>query len=152
MDLQRSSIKGRVLAEDDPQLQDALGQIYETIERPRCLCVPGGVEMYVARHRRFVVKRMPETGNRHAPICASYELEAQQSGLGELLGEAVVEREPGKVGLSSEQVTQADAQQRMVVDQHDTGAVLTGRHRRFDLSGGRPLPTGLVGCRRYEFG
>lgn len=99
MDLQRFSIKGRVLAEDDPQLQDALGQIYETIERPRCLCVPGGVEMYVARHRRFVVKRMPETGNRHAPICASYEPEAQQSGLGELLGEAVEEREPGKVEL-----------------------------------------------------
>lgn len=99
MDLRRYSIKGRVLAEDDPRLQDALAQVYETPERPRCLCVPGGVEMYVARHRRFVVKRMPETGNQHITACPSFEPDAQQSGLGELLGEAVVEREVGKVEL-----------------------------------------------------
>lgn len=99
MDLQRLSIKGRVVMENDPRLQDVLGEIYETPERPRCLCVPGGVEMYVARHRQFVVKRMPDTGNRHAPVCSSYEPEAQQSGLGELLGEAVLEREPGRVDL-----------------------------------------------------
>lgn len=99
MELQRLSIKGRVLTEDDPQLQDALAQVYETPERPRCLCMPGGVEMYVARHRQFVVKRMPDTGNLHAPVCPSYEPEALQSGLGELLGEAVLEREPGKVEL-----------------------------------------------------
>ena len=99
MDLQRYSIKGRVLADDDPQLQDALAQIYETPERPRCLCVPGGIEMYLARHRQLVVKRMPDTGNRHAPACPAFEPEAQQSGLGELLGEAVLEREPGKVEL-----------------------------------------------------
>lgn len=99
MDAQRFSIKGRVLGEGDPQLQDALAGVYETPERPRCLCVQGGIEMYVARHRQFVVKRMPETGNRHAPACPSYEPEARQSGLGELLGEAVLEREPGKVEL-----------------------------------------------------
>jgi hypothetical protein len=99
MDLQRLSIKGRVLTENDPRLQEVLAEIYETPERPRCLCVPGGVEMYVARHRQFVIKRMPDTGNRHAPVCPSYEPEAQQSGLGELLGEAVLEREPGKVEL-----------------------------------------------------
>ena len=99
MGAQRFSIKGCVLSEDDPQLQDALARIHETPERPRCLCVRGGIEMYVARHRRFVVKRMPDTRNRHAPACPSYEPEAQQSGLGELLGEAVLEREPGKVEL-----------------------------------------------------
>ncbi len=97
--LQQFSVKGRVLAEDDPQLQDALALLHETPERPRCLCVPGGVEMYVAHHRRFLVKRMPETGNKHAPACTSYEPEAHQSGLGELLGEAVLEQEPGKVEL-----------------------------------------------------
>ena len=102
MDLQRLSIKGRVLAEGAPQLQDALAQIYETPERPRCLCVPGGIEMYVARHRQFVVKRMPETGNQHYPGCASYEPDVQQSGLGELIGVAVLEREPGKVELRVE--------------------------------------------------
>ena len=99
MEAQRLSIKGRVLATDDPQLQDALARVYETPERPRCLCVPGGVEMYVAHHRGFVVKRMPATGGRHHPACPSFEFEAQQSGLGELIGEAVLEREPGRVEL-----------------------------------------------------
>ncbi|MDE2298463.1 MAG: DUF1173 domain-containing protein [Burkholderiales bacterium] len=99
MEVQRLHIKGRVLATDDPQLQEALAHVHDTPERPRCLCVPGGVEMYVARHRVFVVKRMPDTGSRHDPACPSFEPEAQQSGLGELIGEAVLEREPGKVEL-----------------------------------------------------
>ncbi len=99
MDAQRLSIKGRVLMADDPRLQDALAEVHDTPERPRCLCVPGGIDMYVARHRQFVLKRMPETGSQHAPACPSFEPEAQQSGLGELLGDAVIEREPGKVEL-----------------------------------------------------
>lgn len=76
--------ESRVLTVDDPQLQDALAAVHETPERPRCLCVVGGVEMYVARHRQFVVKRMPETGGLHHPSCASYEPEAQQSGLAQV--------------------------------------------------------------------
>jgi uncharacterized protein DUF1173 len=100
MEIQRFSINGRVLPVDDPQLQSALAQIYEMPERPRCLCVPGGVELYVAHHhRRFVAKRMPESGNRHHPNCPSYEPDVQQSGLGELMGEAVLESEPGNVEL-----------------------------------------------------
>lgn len=99
MDSQRFAIKGRVIGADDPQLQEALAHVYETPERPRCLCVPGGVEMYVARHRQFVVKRMPDSGSAHHPGCPSYEPEVQQSGLGELVGEAVLESEPGRVEL-----------------------------------------------------
>ncbi len=99
MDIQRFSIKGNVLGVDDPRLQAALAQIHETPERPRCLCVPGGVEMYVAHHRQFVVKRMPETGSQHHPGCPSYEPELQQSGLGELVGEAVLESALGSIEL-----------------------------------------------------
>lgn len=99
MDTQRLSVKGRVLRMDDPQVQDSLAQVHDTPERPRCLCVPGGVEMYVARHRQFVVKRMPDTGSRHHPACPSYEPEFRQSGLGELVGEAVLETESGSVEL-----------------------------------------------------
>lgn len=99
METQRFAIKGRVIAVDDPQLQAALAQVYDTPERPRCLCVPGGVEMYVALHRQFMVKRMPESGSTHHPGCPSYEPEFQQSGLGELVGEAVLESEPGRVEL-----------------------------------------------------
>lgn len=99
MDGQRFAIKDRVIGADDPQLQDALAQVYDTPERPRCLCMPGGVEMYVARHSQFVVKRMPDSGSVHHPGCPSYEPEIQQSGLGELVGEAVLEPEPGRVEL-----------------------------------------------------
>jgi hypothetical protein len=93
MDTQRLSIRGRILEPDDPAIQDALSAVYETPERPRCLCVPGGVEMYVAFHRRYLAKRMPDTGSQHHPSCVSFEPSPQQSGLGELLGDAVLESE-----------------------------------------------------------
>jgi hypothetical protein len=99
MDIQRFFIKGSVFGADDPKFQGVLAQVHETPERPRCLCVPGGIEMYVAHHRQFVVKRMPETGNQHHPGCPSYEPELQQSGLGELVGEAVLESELGSIEL-----------------------------------------------------
>ena len=59
----------------------------------------GRREMYVARHRQFVVKRMPDSGSVAPSGCPSYEPEVQQSGLGELVGEAVLESEPGRVEL-----------------------------------------------------
>lgn len=99
MDAQRFSIKGRVFNADDAQLQAALAQIHETSERPRCLCVSGGIEMYVAYHQKFIVKRMPETGSLHQPGCPSFEPALQQSGLGELIGDAVLETSCGNVEL-----------------------------------------------------
>lgn len=93
MDTQRLSIRGRTLESDDPSLQDALSAVYEAPVRPRCLCAPGGVEMYVAFHRRYLAKRMPDTGYQHHPACPSFEPSPQQSGLGELVGDAVLESE-----------------------------------------------------------
>jgi hypothetical protein len=55
--------------------------------------------MYIAKHRLFVVKRMPETGGLHSPICPSYEPDPQVSGLGELTGTAVINRSPECVEL-----------------------------------------------------
>jgi hypothetical protein len=99
MEEQRFFIKGRLYSATDLQWQEALGRIHETPERPRCMCIRGGVEMYVARHRQYVVKRMPGTGSRHHPTCACYEPEYGQSGLGELMGDAVIERSPESVEL-----------------------------------------------------
>jgi hypothetical protein len=99
MEEQRFYIKGQTYNAADARLQDALARIYETPERPRCLCMQGGIEMYVAKHKLFVIKRMPGTGNQHHPTCPSYELEYQQSGLGELIGEAVIEHTPEMVEL-----------------------------------------------------
>jgi hypothetical protein len=99
VDGQRFAIGGRVVDADDPQLQHLLAQAYEAPGRPRCLCVVGGVEMYVAFHRHFQIKRMPETGDRHHPACPSYEPAPAMSGLGELVGEAVVQLDPARVEL-----------------------------------------------------
>lgn len=56
------------------------------------MCRVEGVEMYVARHGDgYIVKRMPDTGSRHTPNCPSYEPPAEFSGLGQLLGSAIIE-------------------------------------------------------------
>jgi hypothetical protein len=51
--------------------------------------------MYVARltrpHDGYIVKRMPNTGQLHAITCPSYELPADHSGLGAMLGSAIAE-------------------------------------------------------------
>src|SRR5437660_5475330 len=99
MEGQRFSIKGRTYTSRDPSLQDALARVYDTAERPRCTCQRGGIEMYVAKHRLYVVKRMPDTGHQHHATCVSYEPELGQSGLGELIGEAIIERSPESIEL-----------------------------------------------------
>jgi hypothetical protein len=99
MEAQRFSVLGRVLSNTDVQWQQVLSRVYDSAERPRCLCVPGGIEMYVAHHRHYQVKRMPDTGSRHHPGCPSYEMPAQLSGLGPLLGEAVLETAGAGVSL-----------------------------------------------------
>ena len=76
----RYLIAGRVVDEDDASLQEVLASVYETTQRPRCLCVAGGVEMYISRFSSFVVKRMPGTGHRHAPWCDSFGLVDTSSG------------------------------------------------------------------------
>ena len=99
MEEQQFLIKGAPYTSRDPALQDALARVYTTPERPRCMCVRGGIEMYVAKHRRYVVKRMPNSGHEHHPTCASYEPELGQSGLGELIGESIIEHSPESVEL-----------------------------------------------------
>lgn len=69
-----------------------LGAAYGARERPKCLCRPGGIDMYVARiDGRYVIKRMPYTADDHDPACTSYEPPPELSGLGEVLGSAIIE-------------------------------------------------------------
>nr|WP_242477752.1 DUF1173 family protein [Rubrivivax gelatinosus] len=54
-------------------LDDAFAGAPGEVTRPLCLCVPGGVPMYVARHGDGrLVKRMPLSGYRHAPGCPHF--------------------------------------------------------------------------------
>ena len=98
----RYFIKGRTYPAADPGLQDALARVYGSPERPRCLCVPGGIEMYIAKHAEYIVKRMPDTGNLHHPTCPSFEPEPGMSGLGELVGEAIIEHAPDQVEVRTD--------------------------------------------------
>lgn len=102
MEPTRYFIKGRTWVGADPGLQDALARVYGSSERPRCVCVPGGVEMYIAKHAEYVVKRMPDTGRQHHPTCPSFDPEPGTSGLGELLGEAIIEHAPDQVEVRTD--------------------------------------------------
>ncbi len=74
---------------------EAIADAHAAHQRPRCMCLVEGVEMYVARlagaHGGYIVKRMPDTGNHHAPDCPSYEPPAEFSGQGQVLGSAITE-------------------------------------------------------------
>lgn len=71
---------------------DAVADAHAAHQRPRCLCLAEGVEMYVARlGEGYIVKRMPDTGSHHALDCPSYEPPADFSGLGQVLGSAITE-------------------------------------------------------------
>lgn len=56
--------------------------------------------MYVARlGDGYIVKRMPDTGSRHAPDCVSFEVPAEVSGLKNMLGSAI--KEDPHTGMTS---------------------------------------------------
>lgn len=57
MNRQRIFVKGRTFEVSDPALQTALAAIYETPERPRCLCVEGGVDLYISRRSSVTIWR-----------------------------------------------------------------------------------------------
>jgi Protein of unknown function (DUF1173) len=96
---QRFDVEATIYDADAPGLQQALAAVYQKEPRPRCLCVPGAIEMYVARFKDYVVKRMPDTGPKHDPLCPSFECDVAQSGLGALVGEAVIEHAPDSIEL-----------------------------------------------------
>lgn len=86
---------GRRFETATPGFAEAIAEAHAAHQRPRCMCQAEGVEMYVARlagrHGGFTVKRMPDTGSRHAPACPSYEPPPELSGLGQVLGSAIKE-------------------------------------------------------------
>jgi hypothetical protein len=88
-------IDGRRLEIGSRGFADAIADAHASHQRPRCMCLVDGVEMYVARlagsDRGYIVKRMPDTGSHHAPDCPSYEPPAEFSGLGQVLGSAITE-------------------------------------------------------------
>jgi len=72
--------------------------------RPRCLCRPEGVEMVVRRHpARFVLARMPDSGNLHDPSCESFDLPAGETGRGQYHATGIQIDELGQLSVTLEE-------------------------------------------------
>ena len=81
-----------IIGKSDPGFNELLGSAYKSRERPVCLCRPCGIGMYVVCvEGRFHIKRMPNTGSDHDPACGSYEPPGELSGLGPVIGSAIIE-------------------------------------------------------------
>lgn len=83
-------VGGRTYRTEDPTLNEALASVYGTASRPLCLCREGGIEMYIAKvNNKYILKRMPHSGAKHAINCDSYEPPAELSGRGEVMDGAI---------------------------------------------------------------
>ncbi|AOO84988.1 DUF1173 domain-containing protein [Bosea vaviloviae] len=90
--MRQIAIEGEVVATEAADLQDRLADAQARHVRPLCLCRNPGLPLYIARvGGRLILKRMPGTGARHDPICASYEPPYELSGLGAVAGSAISE-------------------------------------------------------------
>jgi hypothetical protein len=68
----------REYSEAGADFQEALAFAYTANIRPRCKCLPEGVEMYVARYGdSYVIKRMPGTAMAHHPLCDAFDVEGE---------------------------------------------------------------------------
>lgn len=78
------------------QGQQVLAAAHANGTRPRCLCIPAGIEMYIARRKNtFYLARRPGTGMLHAPDCPSMEDVNLFSGASRYAAEAIVELPDG---------------------------------------------------------
>ena len=82
--------------------QRLLKESHGTDRRPRCMCQPGGVEMYVGRRGQvFYLSRMPGSGFLHADDCASVEDSTLLSGAISYAPGAIVEGADGTLQLAA---------------------------------------------------
>ena len=90
--LARYSIGGTVMTDADDSFQMALNHAHSKRIRPLCLCRDEPIPMYIARiDGRFHIKRMPNSGGTHDPLCVSYEMPVELSGKGSLKGSAITD-------------------------------------------------------------
>lgn len=90
--MRQIAIEGEVVATDAADFQARLADAHARHDRPLCLCRDTGLPLYIARAGgRLILKRMPGTGARHDPACASYEPPYELSGLGAVAGSAISE-------------------------------------------------------------
>lgn len=85
-------LDSRQFASHDSSAQALLASAYANGKRPGCICSRPPVPMYVAKiNDHYVVKRMPNSGAKHAVTCDSYDPPSALSGLGDVSGSAIQE-------------------------------------------------------------
>ena len=86
-------INNKITSDEDPNFESMLESVYKSASRPLCTCTEPGIEMQIARvNGHFVIKRMPNKGKDHSPQCGSFETPPELSGLGDLMGTAIQEK------------------------------------------------------------
>ena len=81
--------------------QALLASSVGSVHRPRCMCRPGGVEMYVTRRGKFCyLCRMPGTGFLHAEDCVSVEESSLLSGAFFYAPGSITETDSGHLALA----------------------------------------------------
>ncbi|WP_126447946.1 DUF1173 family protein [Sulfuricystis multivorans] len=82
--------------------QELLANCHKSARRPRCVCVPGGVEMYVGRRGGlYYLSRMPGTGFLHADHCCSVENRSFFSGACAYMPGVILEKEDGSLSIAA---------------------------------------------------
>ena len=86
-------VNNRIVSDEDPNFESMLESVYKTASRPLCMCSEPGIEMQIARiNGQYFIKRMPNKGKDHSPQCGSFETPPELSGLGDLIGTAIQEK------------------------------------------------------------
>ena len=82
--------------------QELLAAAHRVVPRPRCMCVAGGIEMYVGRRgRHYYLARMPSSGLLHADDCESLEHSSLLSGAHAYAPGVIVEDAQGRLCLAA---------------------------------------------------
>lgn len=84
--------KDALIDKNSEDLHIHLQRSYKAKFRPLCMCKSSGVPMYIANHANaFIIKRMPNTGQKHHPDCDSFELPPELTGRAGLQDSAIAE-------------------------------------------------------------
>ncbi len=135
--MRRFRISGEVYEEGTQELSAALVNGYVRSDRPLCLCREPGCPMYIARIGDLhLIKRMPLSGGRHDPSCASYEAPYDLSGLGSLMGSAIqIDPQSGMAALKLDFSLSKMGSRARSEPAAQSSASVSGDRRRMSLRG-----------------
>lgn len=92
--MRKYNVNGHDLSFDQPHFLSELQRAYDNHVRPLCLCNSSGIVVYLAqRNNKIEIRRMPGTGALHASECTHFQPDDDLTGLGQLIGHAVLENE-----------------------------------------------------------